>query len=304
MMAPRRARVLHWVVLVMLVAGAIMTQVALDGVFERFSPAQTVQWVRAPGVMHRLALGFESLVADIYWIRAVQYYGGTKLSKAENKSYDLLYPLLDITTTLDPQFNIAYRFGAILLSESYPDGPGRPDEAIALLEKGIRESPTRWEYFHDVGFVYYWWLQDHRAAADWFLRGSKLPNAPNWLQPLAAGVLAEGGEQGAARMLWTQLAQTGEHEWMRQTARRRLLQLDAEAVIDQLQPLVNSFYVDAGRFPTGWSELVRAGRVRGIPLDPTGVPYTLDPVSGAVDVAPDSSLYPLRRGPAAVGQNP
>ena len=34
--------------------------------------------------------------------------------------YPLLYPLLDITTTLDPRFNIAYRFGAIFLAEPYP----------------------------------------------------------------------------------------------------------------------------------------------------------------------------------------
>jgi len=288
----------------MLLVGAVSTQVLIDGAFEQFSPARTVQWVRSPGVMRRLALGFDSLVADIYWIRAVQYYGSTKLSAAQNKNYDLLYPLLDITTTLDPRFNIAYRFGAILLSEGYPNGPGKPDEAVALLEKGIRESPTRWEYFLDAGFVYYWWLQDHRTAADWFLRGSKLPNAPNWLQPLAASTLAEGGERDASRVLWTQLAQTAEHDWMRQTARRRLQQMDAEVVIDELQPLVNRFYDDVGRFPTGWSELVRAGRIRGIPLDPTGVPYALDPVSGAVDVTSESSLYPLRRGTAVSGQNP
>jgi hypothetical protein len=246
--------------------------------------------------MRRLVLGFNSVAADIYWIRAVQYYGRTKLSKAENKDYGFLFPLLDITTTLDPRFNIAYRFGAILLSEGYPNGPGRPEDAIALLEKGIRESPNKWEYYLDAGFVEYWWHDDPKAAADWFLRGSKLSTAPNWLQPLAASVLAEGGDHIAARVLWTQLAQTAEQEWMRRTARTRLQQLDAESVIEQLQPIVNSFYDKANRFPTGWDEMTRAGLVRGIPLDPTGVPYSLDPVSGAVDVAKDSTLYPLRRG--------
>ena len=83
---------------------------------------------------------------------------------------------------------------------------------------------------------------------------------------------------------------------MRRTARTRLQQLDAEAVIDQLQPIVNSFYDTANRFPTGWEEVIRAGLVRGVPLDPTGVPYTLDPVSGAIDVAKESTLFPLRRG--------
>ena len=61
-----------------------------------------------------------------------------RTSKA-SQTYPLLYPLLDLTTTLDPRFNIAYRFGAIFLAEPYPGGPGRPDLAIALLEKGLRE---------------------------------------------------------------------------------------------------------------------------------------------------------------------
>jgi hypothetical protein len=41
--------------------------------------------------------------------------------------------------------------------------------------------------------------------------------------------------------------------------------------------------------------MVRSGRLRGIPLDPSGKPFALDPVSGAVDVDVDSPLYPLRR---------
>jgi len=290
------SRTLHWILLVVLLVGAIATQTVIGGAFDQVTATQEVQWVRSPNVMRRLVLGFNSVAADIYWIRAVQFYGGTKLSKAENKDFSFLYPLLDITTTLDPRFNIAYRFGAILLSEGYPNGPGRPEEAIALLEKGIREAPTKWEYYLDAGFVEYWWRRDHRAAADWFVRGSKLPTAPNWLAPLAASALAEGGDQVAARVLWTQLAQTAEQDWMRRTARTRLQQLDAQAVIEQLQPLVNRFYDVSNRFPTGWDEVARAGLVRGVPLDPTGVPYALDPVSGAVDVSKDSSIFPLARG--------
>ena len=46
-------------------------------------------------------------------------------------SFDGLYPLLDITTTLDPRFNIAYRFGAIFLSAKYPEGADSPQLAVA-----------------------------------------------------------------------------------------------------------------------------------------------------------------------------
>ncbi len=139
----RSRRVLHWVAFVVLLVGAIGTQTVINGAFERFTPTQEVQWVRSPAVMRRLVLGFESVAADIYWIRAVQYYGATKLSKAEDKDYNFLFPLLDVTTTLDPRFNIAYRFGAILLSEGYPNGPGRPRGCDRAAREGNSSGPEQ-----------------------------------------------------------------------------------------------------------------------------------------------------------------
>ena len=285
-----------WIALAILVAGAVGTQAALDGRYRAFAPATGVLWVRSPQVMQRLVLDFDALAADVYWVRAVQYYGGTKLSKAHDKNYDLLYPLLDMTTTLDPRFNIAYRFGAILLSEGYPNGLGDPKKAIALLEKGLRETPDRWQYALDAGFIEYWWHRDNEAAADWFLRASAMEGAPNWLQPLAARVVAEAGSRDEARLLWTQVLETADQDWLRDTARRSLLQLDAETQIEQLQELVNRYYDRAGRFPGAWEDMARAGIIPGTPLDPSGHPYVVDPVSGTVDVAQASPLFPLRRG--------
>src|SRR6202008_4526545 len=64
-------------------------------------------YVRSPEAARRLALSYEPLLADVYWMRAVQHYGSTKLSSDPNKQYDLLYPLLDLTTSLDPRFDVA-----------------------------------------------------------------------------------------------------------------------------------------------------------------------------------------------------
>ena len=94
--------------------------------------------------------------------------GGASEQGSAPVDYTLLYPLLDLTTTLDPHFNIAYRFGSIFLAEAYPGGAGRPDLAIALLEKGLRARPDKWEYMQDIGFVHYWWRHDYQAAAAWF----------------------------------------------------------------------------------------------------------------------------------------
>ena len=77
-----------------------------------------------------------------------------------------------ITTTLDPRFNIAYRFGSVFLAEPYPRGADRPDLAVALLEKGLRERPDKWQYLQDIGFVHYWFRHDFLAAAEWFQKAA------------------------------------------------------------------------------------------------------------------------------------
>ncbi len=136
-------------------------------------------YLRSGVTLRRLSGAYISVAADAYWIRAIQYYGGTKRRLTEQRqgpeppplitalpveNFGLLYPLLDITTTLDPRLNIAYRFGAVFLAEPSLGGPGRPDLAIALLEKGLRVRPDKWEYLQDIGFVYYWYVHGLRRC--------------------------------------------------------------------------------------------------------------------------------------------
>lgn len=260
-----------------------------------------VSYMPSGDTLQRLALSFDSAMADVYWIRAIQHYGGTKRDEASAKQYELLYPLLDITTTLDPRFNIAYRFGAIFLTEAYPDGPGRPDQAIALLQKGVREMPDRWQYLLDIGFVHYWWLADYEEAARWFQRASEVPGSAEWLRSLAANTLAVGGNWEDARVLWGEVRRSSDNEWMRREANRRLLQLDALDELDQYARAVERFVVREGRGPTSWHDL--EDRLVGpqASLDPAGYPYILDPRSGAVSLSPQSPLFPLPTGSRPVG---
>jgi hypothetical protein len=260
-------------------AGALACAVVLHAAQDRW-PAPDVDrpdllYVRSPAVMKRIVLDYDAVAADAYWIRALQHFGQERLSPPQHvRTYALLYPLLDLTTTLDPYFSIAYRFGSIFLGEPYPGGPGRPDMAITLLEKGLAAQPTKWQYMQDLGFVYYWHLRDYRTAASWFQRASEIPGAPTWLRPLAAVTLAEGGHRGASRALWEQLAQS-EEPWMRDSAKLRLAQLDA---MDTME---------------AWQRLTAQGLHPPIPDDPSGTPFVLNPATGELTVAPESKIYPL-----------
>src|SRR5690349_1188889 len=86
----------QWVALVALFVSLVTVQTMADATTTKLA-SPSITWIRSPELMKRLSLEFDALMADFYWIRAVQYYGDTKLSTNEHKNYDLLYPLLDIT---------------------------------------------------------------------------------------------------------------------------------------------------------------------------------------------------------------
>ena len=287
---------LAWAALVALLAAIVGLQVLQTREQRLGLPpgvSTNVLYVRAPEFARRASLSFHALLADIYWIRTVQHYGGTKLSTDANKQYDILYPLLDLTTSLDPYFDVVYKFGSVFLAEPYPGGAGRPDQAIALLEKGLRTRPDKWELAQGVGFVYYWWLADYQRAAMWFNRAADMPSAPDWLRPLAAVTLAQGGNRASSRVLWTEIARSGDADWLRDQAAFRLEQLDALDGIEFIQRVVQQYRGRTGALPASWTEMIRAGFLRGVPTDPTDVPFQLDPVTGQVKLDPSSSLNPL-----------
>ena len=255
--------------------------------------APGLMYLRSSAVVKRAVLEYDAVAADLYWIRALQHFGEERLSPPEHKrTYASLYPLLDLTTSLDPYFSIAYRFGAIFLGEPYPGGPGRPDLAVALLQKGLAAQPGKWQYMMDLGFVYYWHLHDFKSAAATFQRASEMPGAPSWLRPLAAVTLAEGGRRDASRALWHQLAQADE-PWLRDSAALRLAQLDAMDVIDSLQASVQAYREAHPGEPLTWERLAAAKALPGVPLDSSKTPFVLDPASGAITVARESKLFPL-----------
>ena len=277
---------------VLLVALGSTLQVARDlgpgtGVVPR-----RVSSVPPAQVARRAALSLAPVLADLYWIRAVQLYGRTRLSGGGAHDYARLYPLLDAATTFDPRFDAAYRLGAVYLAEPPPGGPGRPDLAVELLRKGMANAPERWQYPRDIGFVHYWWLRDVEGAAHWFRRAADLPDAPRRLLPLAANTMTEGGDRAGARTLWRLVRDSAGDAWMRDEAVRRLAQLDALDALDFHRLAVDRFRERTGKPSASWRELLAAGDVPAIPVDPTGVAYELSS-AGAVTVSRRSALFPL-----------
>jgi hypothetical protein len=263
-------------------------------------PTERLLYLRSGGAARRVMLSFDGLAADVYWIRTIQHYGrdANPMTAPQTGKFELLQPLLDLTTTLDPHFNIAYRFGAIFLSSppgvDKGSGPGRPDQAIALLEKGLKNNPDRWIYASDAGFVHYFHTGDFKEASRWFERGGAMPGAPQWLRKLAADTRLGGGDRQGAREMLLRLTNS-EEKYIRQAALRGLDQLTALDQIDQLQAQVDAWHAEHHEYPFGWVQLMNA-----YPKDPTGVVYDYDRATGRVSLSKKSSLLPLPNALAPV----
>jgi hypothetical protein len=251
---------------------------------DRVRPQATldeVLFLNSPKVIKRASLGYDGLLACIYWTRAVQYFGDRHRTYAS--SYNLLAPLLEITTRLDPHLVVAYEFGSTFLGAEPPHGAGQPDRAIELMEYGIQNNADNWKLYYDLGFLYYMELKDYKKAAETFERGSHVPNAHPVLKVLAAQMAQHAGEYQTARMLWSATYQTTQDQQIRENAVEHLRALRVEEDVEHLQQVVTRFGARTGRLPTSMAELLAAEKLPGVPIDPDGHSYKMTP-EGRIEV--------------------
>jgi tetratricopeptide (TPR) repeat protein len=245
----------------------------------------------------RLALGFNGLAADWYWMRSLQYVGG-KIVRFEDThngrvnfgtladlDLRLLPSLLRVSTTLDPQFMAPYEYGAMLLPEI------DADRAAELLNSGIAANPNAWRLYQHLGYVY-WQRHDYQKAAQAYNTGARLPGAPPWMLVMGARMKDEGGSRNAAREMYRHLYDASNDKAVQDMVAKQLLRLDSLDDRDAISELLAAYKARNGRCPSGWSEIsnqlttvrmmtapnsVRAFKLdsAGAPLDPSGAAYSL-----------------------------
>ena len=243
------------------------------------------------GRLRGYALGADGLVADWYWMRALQYLG-SKIVGAGGFSmvHDLkplnprlLYPMLDNASTLDPRFLTVYTYGAMVL----PDIDAQ--QAIKLIEKGIEHNPGEWKLYHFLGYIY-WQQKDYQKSAEIYERGSQLPGAPSWMLMMASNMRSQGSSRDTARQIYTQMLNQAQDNETRIFARARLLGLDSLDEQDVIGAALKSFQNNTGRCPAAWKELLpwlRTSRIAGVErlrinrsqelIDPSDTPYLIEP---------------------------
>lgn len=273
-----------------ILSAALAGSVLLHGPVERAATATEVQpvvYVSSGETLRRFSLGYEGLLADLYWTRAVQYFGRERL--AGNSRFGQLDVLLRTAVSLDPHLLVAYRFGAIFLAENPPSGAGQPEAALALIRRGIAANPGYWRLWQDLGFIYYWDLKDYKRAAAAFDAGSRQPGAGVWMKTLAASVAAQGGELDTSRLLWTQVLREAGNDTIRRGAVEHLAAIQAAQDLARINHELDLFQQKTSHRASKLDDLVRAGLLSEVPIDPTGTPYVLTS-DGKAALRPGSAI--------------
>lgn len=274
MKARRRTTIIAGVALAFSMAASVVLERHID----QLRPQATLEdalYLTSPKVVKRASLGFDGLMACIYWTRAVQYFGHRHYDRA--RTYNELAPLLEIATNLDPQLIPAYQFGASFLAPAPPNGAGQPGRAIELMNYGIAHNPDNSQIYYNLGFVYYTELKDYKKAADVFARGSNVPGAHPFMKILAARMSENAGDYATAKLLWTATYESSKELNIRQNAVEHLRSISVDEDVRQLQEAVTRFGERTGRLPSSMIELITAEGLPGIPADPDGNPFLLSP---------------------------
>ena len=254
-------------------------------------------YVSGPTARH-LALGFNGLAADWYWMRSLQYVGRkivhfdethdarVTFSSLADLDLRLLPSLLKVSTTLDPQFMAPYEYGAMILPEI------NSDQAIDLLNFGIAANPNAWRLYQHLGYVY-WKRHDYQKASELYTTGGKLPGAPPWMLAMGARMKAEGGSPNSAREMYQHLYDSSTDKDVRDMVVKQLMRLDSLDDREIIRQIITAYKEKNGRCPSSWREIrVQLAEVRivsapnstralrmdatGAPLDPSGVAYWLE----------------------------
>lgn len=238
-------------------------------------------------VVRALSFGFSDLLADLYWMRAVQYYGTQKVSGA---GFANLLPLLETAAELDPRFSIVYRYGAVFLSEQPPIGAGQASLGVALLKKGADQNLGNWRLRQEQGLFTFFYLNDARGGSLILQEAARISGAPDWMAALAAQILSKGGELEASLNMWVIIQDQSEPGILRSNAGDQIKIVRSRIMARDMMKQIQAYREKTGETKASLTEL-RKVRVVESTVDLAGVEFDYDPETGTVSITRRSPMW-------------
>ncbi len=224
---------LVWTALILLTAG--LAQAKTDQILHQEYLQLNIKQVPPTNYLSvdnikKINLGFNKASADYIWLATIQYFGGGN----PNLPYQSLSEMINTVVTLDPNFEYPYLFGGVVLPWQE-----EPQEALDLLDAGIKRFPNNGLLYYYAGSIAKLNLKDANRAAGYFQDSIGKIGTPPAASILAGVSLTELDDRQFARAWWEGVLQTEENENIKERARAWLqylnLVIDLEKLISQVE---------------------------------------------------------------------
>jgi hypothetical protein len=265
-----RNQALHILVAVLLFAVITVTQREIDKQeLKSLAAGQKLLIFPKPAVLKMASLGHKNLVADYYWLKAIQYLGSCLILQLKPVR---LYQYADFITDIDPKFFEAYYYPAVVMTIDRID----PLHNIALLEKGRKNLPEKGEIAYLLGFGYYYFMGERLKAAQNLKEAARLRNyAPYAI--LASRILAEDNNPELSLSILNELANDPKLANWSASMNQMMAGLKQQKILDQLNQKIAEYENLKHRYPEKLEELVSAGLLSSLPQDPLGGEFFINP---------------------------
>ena len=245
------------------------------------------------GTLRLSSFGFDALVGDFYWLRALQLVGGS--AEWSDKDAPQIGRLTNLVVGLDPWVGHPYRFAAVWMTDS----PESVRTANRILERGIAYDPTDWRNRFYLSFNHFFYLGDNAAAARELAPAIGLEGAPAYLGQLHARLLSERDGLEASAAYVSELLRQTEDPYQRATYEKALDEIETERRARFLDQAREAYRARHGRDITSLDDLTRGpdAVLPKLPPDVHGWGWVLDATTGQIESAFYGTRYRLNLHP-------
>ncbi|OGD19937.1 MAG: hypothetical protein A2Y69_09355 [Candidatus Aminicenantes bacterium RBG_13_59_9] len=240
-------------------------------------PGSSLRFLPSGRYLNAVSLGYSSLLADIIYIWAIQYYSDPAITDR----FSRLDHIFGVISELDPKYSEPYLVGALIAAYEARD----PGLALKVLDRAMEKNPQDWIYPFEAGHYAQMMMKDFRIAQEYYRRAMELPDAPDIAKRLYANALFKAEDLETAWKTWLEVYNSAPDDRIRKIASNHLYQVKAVLDIKLIKEAVARFQDLFGRPPLNLEQLVGAGLLKSLPRDLDDRSYAYDPETGEVTTA-------------------
>jgi hypothetical protein len=264
------------IILLILNCGLFMgLKIITDNIPRSNIPGASIIYIPSGKYLKHATFGYSSLVADLVYIWAIQYYSDYSIAER----YDHLDHIFSIIAELDPKYLDPYEMGAIIAVYEARD----PHLGFRVLDRGLEKNPGQWIFPYQAGHYAALTVKDYELAQQYYKKAMEIEGAPPIVKRLYADAAFKDTDYQTSWQNWLEIYNTADDERIKKIASNHLYQVKSAMDLAQLKDAITIYRQQYGQWPRNLDQIRMAGILASIPKDLDENEYLYDPDTGEVE---------------------